>query len=97
MSSSAPSGWKITFEPQKIAEIPVGQEVQVTANLTPAEKALAGDYIVTVRAKPSGGANASADFRITLVTSTLWGLVGVALIAVAVLVVGMAVSRFGRR
>jgi len=30
-------------------------------------------------------------------TSTLWGLVGVVLIAVAVGVVGFAVSRFGRR
>ncbi|RMF46692.1 MAG: hypothetical protein D6755_06270 [Anaerolineae bacterium] len=97
LSSSAPNGWKVTFEPQKIAEIPVGQEVEVTANVLPAEKALAGDYVLTLRAKPNGSANASADFRITLVTSTLWGLVGVVLIAVAVLVVGMAVSRFGRR
>ncbi len=97
LSSSAPSGWKVTFEPQKISEIPVGQEVEVTASILPAEKALAGDYMLTVRAKPSEGATKSADFRITVTTSTLWGLAGVALIAVAVLVVGMAVARFGRR
>jgi len=97
LSSSTPTGWKVTFEPQKISEIPVGQEVEVTASILPAEKALAGDYMLTVRAKPSEGAAKSADFRITVTTSTLWGLAGVALIAVAVLVVGMAVARFGRR
>ncbi len=97
LSSSAPSGWKVTFEPQKISEIPVGQEVEVTASILPAEKALAGDYMLTVRAQPSEGAAKSTDFRITVTTSTLWGLAGVALIAVAVLVVGMAVARFGRR
>jgi uncharacterized membrane protein len=32
-----------------------------------------------------------------VVTSTLWGVAGIALIAVAVAAVGMAVSRFGRR
>ncbi len=97
LSSSAPSGWKVTFEPERLAEIPVGQEAEVTATILPAEKALAGDYVLTLRAKPAEASNASADFRITVTTSTLWGLVGVALIAVAVLVVGMAVSRFGRR
>ena len=39
----------------------------------------------------------SLDYRATVVTSTLWGLVGVALVAVAVLVLGFAVNRFGRR
>jgi uncharacterized membrane protein len=32
-----------------------------------------------------------------VVTSTLWGIAGIALIAVAVGVVGIAVVRFGRR
>ncbi len=97
LSSSNPTGWKVTFEPDRIAEIAVGEEADVTATVLPAEKALAGDYVLTLRAKPADASTASADFRITVTTSTLWGLVGVALIAIAVLVVGMAVSRFGRR
>lgn len=97
MSSSAPSGWTVSFDPKVIDEIPAGNQVQVTANLTPADKAVAGDYIVTVKAKPVDGAAKSADFRITVTTSTLWGIAGIALIAVAVGVVAMAVTRFGRR
>ena len=97
MSGTAPSGWTVSFDPKVIDEIPAGNQIQVTANLTPADKAVAGDYIVTVHAKPVDGTTKSADFRITVSTSTLWGIVGIALIAVAVGVVAMAVTRFGRR
>ena len=41
--------------------------------------------------------SASADFRITVTTSTLWGIVGIGIIAVALLVLLGAVARFGRR
>ncbi len=97
MLSSEPSGWTVTFEPEKIEVIEPGQEVQLTAKIRPSEKALAGDYMLTITASPQDNPNKSADFRITVLTSTLWGVVGVALIAVAVAVVGLAVSRFGRR
>lgn len=97
LSASAPSGWTISFEPESIEEIPAGEQIEVTANITPSEKAIAGDYITTFKAKPIDGANETAEFRITLTTSTLWGITGVALIAVAVSVVAIAVMRFGRR
>lgn len=97
LSSSQPTGWTVEFEPKRIDEIGAGKQVEVTAKIKPADKAVAGDYMVTVRAQPESGANKSADFRITVLTSTLWGVVGVALIAVAVAVVGLAVMRFGRR
>jgi uncharacterized membrane protein len=97
MSADAPSGWTVSFDPEVIAEIPAGSQAEVTAHLTPAEKAVAGDYMVTLRAKPIDGVRESADFRITVRTSTMWGIVGIGLIAVAVGVVALAVMRFGRR
>jgi uncharacterized membrane protein len=97
LSSSAPTGWTVKFDPAQIDEIPAGQQVEVTAHIVPADKAIAGDYVVTVSAKPADGASKSADFRITVLTSTLWGIVGIALIAIAVGVVAIAVVRFGRR
>jgi len=97
LSSSEPSGWSVEFDPKKIAEIPAGTQVEATAKIRPAEKALAGDYMLTIRARPEGGSSESAEFRITVLTSTLWGVVGIAVIAVAVIVVALAVIRFGRR
>jgi len=97
LSASSPAGWTVTLEPEQVVEVPAEGEVEVTAHVRPTEKAVAGDYMVTFRAQPNEGAAKSADFRVTVRTSTLWGVVGVALIAVAVAIVGLAVVRFGRR
>jgi uncharacterized membrane protein len=97
LSASPPSGWNVTFDPKQIDQIQAGKQVNVTMHVTPSDQAIAGDYMVTVSATPADGAVQSADFRITVVTSTLWGIAGIALIAVAVGVVGIAVVRFGRR
>ena len=53
--------------------------------------------MVTLRAQSENAPSESAEFRVTVLTSTMWGMVGIGLIAVAVVVVGLAVMRFGRR
>ncbi len=97
LTASQPSGWTVTFSPDQIDRIEPGGQAQVTANLQPADKALAGDYMVTLRAQPDGGTTKTADYRVTVRTSTLWGVAGIGLIALAVGVVGFVVQRFGRR
>lgn len=97
LSSSEPSGWSVSFDPQTIEQIPAGEQFEVNATIRPSEKAVAGDYIVNITARPNEGASKTAEFRITVLTSTLWGVVGIVLIAIAVGVVAMAVMRFGRR
>lgn len=95
--ASAPAGWTVTLNPDTVVEVPANNQVEVTADVKPADNAISGDYIVTFNAQPNDSPAKSADFRITVQTSTLWGIVGIGLIAVAVAIVGMAVTRFGRR
>jgi uncharacterized membrane protein len=45
----------------------------------------------------SRGESASSNFRITVTTSTMWGIVGVGIIGIALLIMVGAVARFGRR
>ncbi len=97
LSASAPAEWKVSFDPQKIPELGAGQEAKVTVTISPSNQAVAGDYMVTLRAQSQGAGSSTTDFRVTVTTSTLWGIVGLGIIAVAVLVVGLAVARFGRR
>jgi uncharacterized repeat protein (TIGR01451 family) len=97
LTASPPAGWSVEFDPKAITELAAGKQMEVTANLQPADQAIAGDYMVPVHARTEDGPNESAEFRITVLTSTMWGIVGVGLIAVAVLVIGLAVMRFGRR
>jgi uncharacterized membrane protein len=96
LAGSGPSGWKINFEPKQIDRIAPGQNQEVQAQVTPAPKAIAGDYVSTVRAT-SRGESASSNFRITVTTSMIWGVYGVGIIGVALLVMVGAVARFGRR
>jgi len=97
LTATAPTGWTVTLNPDSVEEVPANNEVEVTANIKPADNAIAGDYVLTFKAQPNQSASQSADFRVTVQTSTLWGAIGIILIAVAVAIVGMAVTRFGRR
>ncbi len=97
LSASEPSGWSVEFEPEEIGRLSPNSQTEVKAKVKPAEKAVAGDYEITVRARPEEASSESAEFRITVRTSTMWGIVGVGIIAVAVVIVGLAVMRFGRR
>lgn len=97
LSATAPEEWKTTFDPKTVPEIAAGKSQNVKMTLTPSPRAIAGDYQMTVRANATGGIAESANFRITVLTSTLWGAIGIAIIAVALLVVVFAVARFGRR
>jgi uncharacterized membrane protein len=96
LTSTAPSGWKITFEPKAIDRIPPGQNKEVQALVTPPEKAVAGDYAPTINVA-SRGETASQQFRVAVSTSTMWGIVGAGIIAIALLIMVGAVARFGRR
>lgn len=93
---NAPGNWDVRFDPEEIDAIPAGESVTVDVYITPSSEAITGDYNVTVRAN-GDEANASERFRITVRTSALWGLVAVVIIALALLVVVLAVRRYGRR
>ncbi|HLM12342.1 MAG TPA: NEW3 domain-containing protein [Reyranella sp.] len=96
MSGTVPTNWKVEFNPKTIPILAPNEKKDVAVVVTPADKAIAGDYVASFRAN-GRGESASADFRITVTTSTLWGIVGVGIIAVALLVLLGAVARFGRR
>jgi uncharacterized membrane protein len=96
LSASPPSDWKVTFQPDKIETLAPNDKRDVQALLTPSAKAIAGDYMTTFRANGKGDSS-STDFRITVATSSMWGMVGIGIIAIAFLVLIGAVARFGRR
>lgn len=96
LAATAPTGWKVTFEPKTIERLVPGKDAEVQALVTPSDKSLAGDYQATIRAT-SRGESASSQFRITVGTSTVWGIAGAGVIGMALLLMLGAVVRFGRR
>lgn len=96
LAATAPNGWKVEFEPKTVERIEPGKTAEVQALITPAAKSLNGDYMTTIRAS-SRGETSSTQFRVSVTTSTLWGMTGAGVIAAALLVMVGAIARFGRR
>ncbi|EKF40803.1 hypothetical protein NA8A_19398 [Nitratireductor indicus C115] len=96
LSATPPSGWTVAFEPRDVAQIAPNSTGEVNVKITPSEQAIAGDYMVSVRAS-NDTVSENVQFRVTVRTSTMWGAAGLGVIAVAALVLGGAVMRYGRR
>jgi uncharacterized membrane protein len=96
LSSSEPIDWSVTFEPQNIENLKPGETRQVTATIAAADKAIAGDYVVSLEAS-TREVRKSADMRVTVKTSTLWGIVGLIIVLAVVFAVYKAFRTYGRR
>ena len=93
-----PSGWSVTFSPEKIDSLPVGSSREIEVNIKPAKRTISGDYMLPIEAEPeSQTAWDNLEIRITVLTPTIWGWVGVGI--VILVIVGLAVMfvRLGRR
>ena len=96
LSASAPSGWNVTFEPATLDSVAAGATGTAVAHIKPSGDAIAGDYQVTITAQ-NDQANESMDIRVTVDTSPLWGVLGIALILLAVGALYWVFQRYGRR
>jgi uncharacterized membrane protein len=95
-NASPPRDWEVTFTPEEVPTVPAGETVDIVATITPAGNAVAGDYVVTIDAS-SEDADDEIAVRTTVETSTIWGIVGIALIGLVLLGLAIVFRRFGRR
>ncbi len=93
---TAPSNWNVTFSPSTVDQIPAGGKQDVTAEIKPSGDAIAGDYVLTISAKAKE-ASGQADFRVTIDTSPIWGVLGLVLIVAIVGGLGWVFRTYGRR
>ncbi len=96
LTSSAPSGWTVTFEQSTIDSLDAGASVEVTAHVTPSDSAITGDYVTTISATCSE-ATSKAEFRVSVKTSTVWGFVAIVIIAALAGGIGYIFKKYGRR
>jgi uncharacterized membrane protein len=96
MRSWEPKNWEVEFEPKEIDLLKPGESKEVKAYIKPDSKALAGDYVVELTAAAPEDIS-SAEFRITVKTSTTWGLVGGILIAGLAGGLYFIFNKYGRR
>ncbi len=97
-SSSRPEGWSVTFNPEKIESLSPGDSQEVEVSIKPPPKTIAGDYMITLKfaGDPSSYAN-DLNIRVTVGTSTRWGLIGVGIVVAIIAGLAVAFTRLGRR
>lgn len=95
-SSDKPEGWSITFKPDKVESLEAEKTQEVDVTINPPSKTIAGDYAVTVHAT-SDNASDDLELRITVLTPSLWGWVGVGIVLIVVAGLAVVFVRLGRR
>jgi len=96
LSASTPVNWEVTFEPKRINKLEAGKSVEVMATIKADDKAIAGDYVVSMNAN-APEASSEAQFRVAVETSLLWGWIGVLVIAGVAGGVYYLFRQYGRR
>lgn len=96
LTSSAPSGWTVEYSESSIDVLEAGATKEVTAYVTPSEDAMSGDYAMTLTARNSETSD-YAEFRISVKTETVFGVIGIGIIAVIVGGLWFVFRKYGRR
>ena len=98
LNSTLPSGWTVTYnvEDNVIESIPAGSTAEVIATVTPGSDAITGDYVASFTAE-TDEASSSVDFRVSVKTQTVWGLVAVLIILCVAGGLVYVFRKYGRR
>lgn len=81
--SIKPENWEVEFKPESIDTLKPGDLKQVEVIITPYREALVGDYSVDIRANGRESSD-SAEFRVTVKASAMWGWIGIIIIAAVI-------------
>jgi len=95
-SSSGPEGWTIKFNPSDIEKIEAGKTQDIDLSITPPDKTIAGDYMLTLNVNSENSTD-KIELRVTVQTPTIWGWVGIGIIVVVIIGIGFIFAKLGRR
>jgi len=97
--SFQPENWKVTFTPESIDSLAPQEFKQVEVSITPAGKALVGDYSVGLRVESGSPAKAdkTIEMRVGVTASAAWGWIGIGLIIFVMVGLVILFTRLGRR
>src|SRR5699024_5049617 len=96
LTDQSPSHWEASFDQSQINQLEAGETKDLTVTVKVPKKTIAGDYLVTFKAKNSY-VNADSQFRMTIKTSILSGWVGIVIILIALGLIFYLIRKYGRR
>ncbi|MCL5070284.1 MAG: NEW3 domain-containing protein [Actinobacteria bacterium] len=96
LKADAPEKWIVKFDPEKIETFKSEETKEIKVTITPPDKTIAGDYMLTFSAN-SENVSKNIDVRVTVETPSIWGWVGIGIIVIVVIGVAVIFARLGRR
>lgn len=96
LAASLPAGWEAEFDTTTIDLLEAGASKEVLVHVTPGKDSLTGDY-ATILTASCDNQSATAQFRITVKTSTGWGIFAVVIIIGVAGVLYFIMKKYGRR
>jgi len=96
LTSSTPPNWEVEFDQKTVGPLEPGDKATVKATVKAPDEAIAGDYVINFKAT-APEVSSEATFRISVKTSTLWGIVAILIIAGVVGGLYYIFKKYGRR
>jgi uncharacterized membrane protein len=96
MDYNAPVGWEVTYEPTSIEKLAAGETATVIASLSSSDQSIPGDYVTNMTAS-TPEVTSSANFRVAVKTSMLWGWLGIFIILAVIGGITYLFRKYGRR
>ncbi len=96
MTATPPTGWTVTFDTETIDVVQPSAPATVQATITPPGDALAGDYVITMRASASDASD-SIEIRTTVETSPIGYVIGIGVLVAVAVGLFFVFQRYGRR
>lgn len=96
LSAQTPPDWEVTFDQDVIQTLKAGDSTTVKATVHAPNEAIAGDYVTTFTAE-TAEVSSEAPFRLSVKTSTLWGIIGIAIIVFVIGGLYIIFRKYGRR
>jgi uncharacterized membrane protein len=96
-SPDSPEGWSVKFSPEQVDELEAFGTRIIEMNIKPPPETIAGDYMISVRASGVQRTSEKINIRVTVETPTIWGWIGVVIIAVVIVGLVFIFLRFSRR
>jgi uncharacterized membrane protein len=94
--SFKPENWKVEFRPERLDTLAPGDLKQVEVTITSAERALVGDYSVSLGVEGEKTTK-EVELRVTVQASTVWGWLGIGIIVLVIAGLVFMFIRLGRR
>ncbi len=94
--SSKPSGWDVTFNPDKVESLGPNLVQEIDVVIKPPRKTIAGDYALEMKAV-SQKVGDDLELRVTVLTPTIWGWVGILIVLAVIAGLAVVFRRLGRR